>query len=93
MCQQNTNVSRSCLKNDKTFRNNSFDKVKNAIESFSAWNFNNNPELAEVSNILTDAVSTIDNADVLRKDSTKVDEFVEASDKASDILNNLDGVI
>jgi hypothetical protein len=82
-----------CLKNDKTFRDNSFDKVKNAIETFSAWNFNNNPELAEVSNILTDAVSTIDNADVLRKDSTKVDEFVEASDKASDILNNLDGVI
>ena len=82
-----------CLKNDKTFRDNSFDKVKNAIETFSAWNFNNNPELAEVSNILTDAVSSIDNADVLRKDSTKVDEFVEASDKASDILNNLDGVI
>ena len=46
-----------------------------------------------MSNILTDAVSTIDNADVLRKDTAKADDFVEEVDKASDILNNLDGVI
>ena len=82
-----------CLKNDKTFRDNSFDKVKNAIDCFGAWNFNNNPDLAEANTILVDAVSKINGADDLRKDSTKVDEFVEASDKASEILNNLDGVI
>mgnify|MGYP003670312944 CR=1 FL=1 len=32
-------------------------------------------------------------ADDLRKDSSKVDDFVDASDKASEILNKLDGVI
>ena len=82
-----------CLKNDKTFRNSSFDKVKSAIETFGAWNFNNNPDLSDASDILLDAIGKIDGADDLRKDSSKVDDFVDASDKASEILNKLDGVI
>jgi len=82
-----------CLKNDKTFRDSSFDKVKNAIETFGAWNFNNNPDLSDASDILVDALGKIDGADDLRKDSSKVDDFVDASDKASEILNKLDGVI
>ena len=82
-----------CLKNDKTFRNSSFDKVKSAIETFGAWNFNNNPDLSDASDILLDALEKIDGADDLRKDSSKVDDFVDASDKASEILNKLDGVI
>jgi len=82
-----------CLKEDKTFRDNSFNKVKEAVEGFKAWNFNNNEDLAEVSNILTEAVAKIDGASDLRKDKDKADKFVEASDKASEILDNLEGVI
>jgi hypothetical protein len=82
-----------CLKNDKTFRDSSFDKVKQAVESFGAWNFNNNPDLVDASAILVDAVSKISGADDLRKDTAKADDFVEEVDKASEILNNLDGVI
>lgn len=56
-----------CLKNDKTFRNSSFDKVKSAIETFGAWNFNNNPDLSDASDILLDALGKIDGADDLEK--------------------------
>ena len=82
-----------CLKEDKTFRDNSYNKVAEAVEGFKAWNFNNNEDIAEVSNILTEAVAKIDGASDLRKDKDKADKFVEASDKASEILDNLEGVI
>jgi hypothetical protein len=82
-----------CLKEDKTFRDNSYTKVAEAIEGFEAWNFNNNEELAEVNKILTEAVANINGASDLRKDKDKADKFVEASDKATKILDDLEGVI
>ena len=81
-----------CLKEDKTFRDKSFSKVQDAIEEFGAWNFNNDEQLEEVGNILKEAITNID-VDDLRKDKDKTDKFVEASDKAIDILDNLKGLI
>ena len=82
-----------CLKEDKTFRDNSFNKVKDAIDQFDSWNFNDNEKLYEVSRNLKEAIADIGGASDLRKDKGKSDKLVKASDEATDILDNLEGII
>ena len=82
-----------CLKEDKTFRDNSFTKVKDAIDQFDSWNFNDNEKLYEVSTNLKEAIADIDGASDLRKDKGKADKLVKASDEANDILDKLEGII
>ena len=81
------------LEEDKTFRDNSFNKVKDAIEQFDSWNFNDNEKLYEVSKNLKEAIANIDGASDLRKDKDKADKFVEASEEANAILDNMEGII
>ena len=82
-----------CLKEDKTFRDNSYNKVAEAVESFESWNFNGSEELTKVSTILKEAIANIDGASDLRKDKDKADKFVEASEEANAILDNMEGII